>query len=193
LLFFILLLFYLYFLKSAIAAISYGSDEKVACDRVDIVFNDAVQRNIILRGINNQIQPAVETNNEFSTPNDIEIDLSGMSFPVARAACRYVLRRTAIASSSSSYNNNNKKGKIRNLNFVTGVGVSHSRGGGTSGSTSNTLSLREYVQEVLLSDFVPSINSIVEDHEQSKVKIKAVTLRSWIEKQRPTRLDPIIP
>jgi hypothetical protein len=149
---------------SAIAAISFESDEKVTRDRVDLVFNDAIRWSIVLRGINNYFQFETET-----AQDDIEVDLSGLTFPVARAACRYVLGRLC-----------NTTGKSRNVTFITGTGASHTKGG-----TTISLSLRDYVQEILISDFVPPVNSVVEEEEQRKVKIIASTLCSWIDKQRP--------
>jgi hypothetical protein len=152
----------------------------VARDRVDAVFSDAVRRSIVLRGVNNQLQ--VEQDSVTSQGN-IEVDLSGMSFPVARAACRYVLNRLVPTTLSS------KRRRSAHLSFITGVGAGHSKGGESSASSS----LRDYVQEILISDFIPPVKSIVDEQEQSKVQIKAFALRTWIDKQRPTISDPITP
>ena len=125
--------------------------------KIDSVFSEAVRRKIVLRDIDN-----LETTGE--------IDLSGMAFPVARAACRFVLNMILANSSQPT------KRVGKNLVFVTGAGASH--------TDSSSSSLRDYVQEILASDFSPPVESIVQAQEQSKVLIKAKELTSWIKKQR---------
>lgn len=141
---------------SAIAAMSSGSDDIESREKVDKVFAEAVRRNIVLRDISN-----LESNGE--------IDLSGMSFPVARAACRYVLGRLLSNSSKVGISSG------RDLIFITGAGAGRDKG---------TSSLKEYMQEVLLTDFIPPIDSFVPQHDKSKVAVKDATVTSWIVEQR---------
>ena len=57
---------------------------KVNRERADEVFSEAVGRGLIL---------TVSRRDSLDTSR--EVDLSSMSFPVARAACRYIFRRIA--------------------------------------------------------------------------------------------------
>lgn len=134
--------------------------------RIDKVFDEAVRRNLVLRDMN-----------RFETKN--EIDLSGMALPVARAACRYILRRslsnTVVPGMHNSSNNNTIHQIIdSDLYFITGVGTSHDDG---------SSSLRDYVQEILVTDFNPPIHSFVPQQERDRVCIESKELVSWMEKQ----------
>jgi hypothetical protein len=150
-----------------------SSNRKEDRDRVDRVFAEAVRRGIVL-------QQNLDTSWEF--------DLSGMSFPVARAACRYILNRIFISST--------KNNDSRDLIFITGVGVEkaqrkHSsqtaRLTGSVGSEDDnrTVScLREYVQEILAGDFTPSLRSHVPKRAQGTVQINADTIVKWTEERQ---------
>lgn len=128
------------------------SDSKNVRDKVDKVFAQAFKLNILFRNTN-----SIESG---------EVDLSGLSFPVARAACRYMLNR--YLSQPSKFNQNTE------LFFITGIGASHDDG---------SSSLRDFVQEILLTDFIPPIESIIPEQERSKVHVKPTTLASWSSQQ----------
>jgi hypothetical protein len=135
--------------------------------RINKVFDEAVRRNLVLRDMNN-----FETNNG--------IDLSGMALPVARAACRYILRRSLSNNDVPGMNNLTNNNTIRqiinnDLYFITGVGTSHDDG---------SSSLRDYVQEILVTDFNPPIHSYVPEQERNRVCIESKELVSWMEKQK---------
>lgn len=88
-----------------------------------------------------------------------EFDLSGMTLPVARAACRYVVNRIDLNATDQHH---------EDLSFITGVGSNHQDGG---------TSLREHVQEVLRADFNPPLGSTVPKHAQGIVLVDASALR----------------
>ena len=142
----------------AIAAIS-TSDNKKDRDRVDEVFEEAVKRGIVLR------KDTLDSQGEF--------DLSGLSFPVARAACRFIIKHML--------ENAGGKDALVDLTFITGVGTKAIRQKSqgqpeTSEDSFHMTSLREYVQEILLSDFDPSIMSFVPERAQGTVQIRGRTL-----------------
>jgi pentatricopeptide repeat protein len=142
----------------AIAAISAG-DNKKDRDRVDEVFKEAVKRGIILR------KDTLDSQGEF--------DLSGLSFPVARAACRFIVKHML--------ENAGGKDALVVLTFITGVGTKANRRQSqgqpeTSEDSFHMTSLREYVQEILLSDFDPPITSFVPERAQGTVQIRGRTL-----------------
>jgi hypothetical protein len=128
---------------------SSESDREVDRLRVDDVFAEAVRLGVVLQ--------------EETVKSCWQFDLSGMSFPVARAACRYILNRIQTSTSESP----------KDLTFITGVGVQRQTGSGMS-------TLNEYVQEILLSDFSPRLVSTVPDRAQGSVEIKAETIATWI-------------
>lgn len=140
----------------AIAAIS-SSDSLVNRERVDHVFAAAVDRGIIFR--KNILDSA------------FEVDLSGMSFPVARAACRYILKR--MLQQERSKKNNGKK--VQDLSFITGLGKHHADKGETT--------LREFVQQVLEVDFSPPVASIIPPRAKGTVQIDRAILIKWIAAQ----------
>ena len=86
-------------LTSVVASLERAEEEE-QLEMIDQVFADAVERQIVLRS------DSIDTG--------WEIDLSGMSFPVARAACRFILDRLK---------NNSKNGEeYEDLSFITGTG-----------------------------------------------------------------------
>jgi len=72
---------------------------KVNRERMDEIFYEAVTRGMILR------QDSLDTS--------FEVDLSNMSLPVARAACRFIFRWIAYRSSSED-------GEMEDLSLITG-------------------------------------------------------------------------
>lgn len=159
-------------LTDAVAAISSSSpsfSEDMQRERVDAIFAEAVERGIVLRSD--------------TLDSTWEVDLSGMSLPVARAACRYVVNRIATIR--------NKNGiEMDDLTFITGVGRGHQRRlVGESHSNRDdrsqlTSSLRDYVQEILLSDFVPPLHSEIPPRAQGTVQVSRDVFAAWIEKRR---------
>jgi pentatricopeptide repeat protein len=147
----------------AIGALSSASDTVEDRYRVDKVFAEAVRRNIVLRSD--------------TLDSKWEIDLSGMSFPVARAACRYVI--TSISKSTSNR-------EFEDLTFITGVGVGKSFYKGSNGvpdlPTQQT-SLQKYVQQILISDFHPEIESYVPSLAKGTICIGSESICKWAERQ----------
>lgn len=139
----------------AIAAMSSDSGPQADRVKVDLVFAEAVERGIILRS--------------GTLDSEWEVDLSGMSLPVARAACRFILNRLASTAKS--------QGEIQDLTLITGVGR------GTRRDESHLTSLREYVQEVLLRDFNPPLKSVIPARAQGSVQIPQEALMSWCDLQ----------
>jgi pentatricopeptide repeat protein len=133
---------------------------------VDEVFREAVQRGIVLRG--NQLDSQWET------------DLSGMSFPVARAACRYILRQCLEEDSKN----------LQDVTFITGVGRAQQKPKGFHTSKQDVpsqkdvkISLREYVQDVLRNEFQPSVKSFVPERAQGTVQANKGSLVQWMNEQ----------
>jgi hypothetical protein len=141
---------------------------------VEQVFREAVERGIIFRG---------------NLDSQWETDLSGMSFPVARAACRYILRQCATE----------KLENLKEISFITGVGRSHQKWREDHPSFSRSAtkapsrgsekdpgtSLRDYVQEILQSDFDPPLESFVPQRAQGTVEVKKSSFIHWSKQQDP--------
>jgi hypothetical protein len=140
------------------------------------VFQEAVERGIIFRG---------------NLDSQWETDLSGMSFPVARAACQYILRQCATE----------KLENLKDISFITGMGKSHqkwrednpsfSRSATRAASLSRRsekdpgTSLRDYVQEILQSDFDPPLESFVPQRAQGTVEVKKSSFIHWSKQLEP--------
>jgi hypothetical protein len=158
-----------------IATLSRGNH----LDQVDVVFAEAVKRGIVLHGLDVQW----------------ETDFSGMSFPVARAACRYIIQQAREVAETS-------KDDLRDVIMITGVGRAHQtlvqrKQIGSDASSSNgepikeskpdaptrSTSLRDYVQEILREDFKPPIESDIPKLAQGTVEVSKRSLMSWTEKQ----------
>lgn len=114
-------------------------------ERVDEVFSEAVKRGLILR--------------KDSLDTSLEVDLSSMSFPIARAACRFIFRRIAERSSID--------GEISDLSLITGP----SR-------------MREYVREVLRDELTPPVYCVVPKAEQGTLLVKKQVLTNYIRGQQ---------
>ena len=147
--------------------------------QVDEVFREAVERGIILRG--NDLDSQWET------------DLSGMSFPVARAACRYVVYQCLSLPQED----------IQDVTFITGVGRAKQRRKGVethqqaSSSASSlttkrsalsdkdpTTSLRDYVQQLFRIDFDPALRSSIPKWAQGTVVVEKDSVLQWVQQQR---------
>lgn len=145
------------------------SKQAGAREKVDEVFAEAVSRGILF--------------SSDSLDSAWEFDLSGMSFPVARAACRYII--------SGIMQSVREGAGLEDLHFVTGVGAGHRPYAGKakpqkehqpyiSGGDRVYTSLREYVQEVLRDDFEPPIDSFIPSRAQGSVQIDKSQLQKWI-------------
>ena len=133
-------------------------------ERVDEVFAEAVKRGIVLRG---------------GLDVKWELDLSGLSFPVARAACRYIVKGARTVDKE-------KVSNVEELVMITGVGRAHQNRTTASSSDpvpiqneSTSTSLRDYIQEVLDTDFEPSIPSAIPRLAKGTVVVRKEDLLSW--------------
>ena len=140
----------------AIGALSSCEDNAENRRRVDMVFGEAVRRGIVL--------------SKDTLDSAWEIDLSGLSFPVARAACRYILNGIRKTT-----------GDVEDLSLITGVGSAHlvQRRGITLPGNNASFALREYMQEVLQTDFDPPLPSMVPPRAQGTVLISSADIVRW--------------
>ena len=139
-----------------------GTKYLTFCDKI---FKEAVELNIILKAD--------------ALDSSWEIDLSGMSFPVAQSAVRYVL--------TSRIEQEHKKGKqdeenIHDLTFITGVGQQY-RGQNHDRDGNTPLALREYIRDSLRDDYSPPIYSKIPEKAQGTVVIKQEMLMRWLAAQ----------
>ena len=156
----------------------HSSLNKKNIERIDKVFNDAVEREIIL------------SNDSMDTL--WEIDLSGMSLPVARAACRFIMKRTL--------DHVKKTGELDNLVFITGVGKAQRSEQDTeeddffskeddhglppvTKKSFGTTALREYIRQLLRDDFEPPIYSFTPNLAAGVVQIEKEMVQKWIDSQ----------
>lgn len=122
--------------------------ETVDKSKIDAVFHDAVERGIVMR--------------KDGLDSDFEVDLTGMSLPVARAACRFIFQRILTDV---------QKGEaLEEVTLLTGVGRAQD---GT------TTSLREYILQVLEEDFDPPMHGVVPKRAQGTVVIDK-GVEAWI-------------
>lgn len=128
---------------NAIGALA-ADDTATGQTQADRVFREAVERGIFLH------------NNRLDSLWDV--DLSGMTLPVARAATRYILWQTASQIQAGK--------RVQDLTLITGVGVGRDRG----------TSLREYVKEVLELDFNPPLTSTIPKRAQGTVVVDKESL-----------------
>lgn len=122
---------------------------------VDEVFAEAVDRGLILR--------------KDSLDTTWEVDLSCMSFPIARAACRYIFRQITERSLASADNDDedDDNDSVKDLNLITGA---HSR-------------MREYVRGVLRDELRPAVYCIVPKMEQGTLLVKKQMMQNYINGQ----------
>ena len=123
-----------------------GAMGRINRERVDKVFVEAVSRGLILR--------------KDSLDTSWEVDLSHMSFPIARAACRYIFRQLA------ERHGEDKDGEVKDLSLITGA----SR-------------MREYVREVLRDELKPGVHCIVPKMQQGTLLVKEKMLMQFIQGQ----------
>jgi len=147
------------------------SNEDVYNDEIDSVFNSAFKNGLVLRNDN--------------LDSHFEVDLSTMSFPVARAACRFIFNRIKEHTKTG--------GGAEEVSLITGIGVSHlMRFGGESALSNHTLlhndnkcpALREFVRECLVKDFNPPIASNIPQRAQGIVHISKESLEEWLAKNQ---------
>ena len=158
--------------------------------QIDQILSDAVEFGILLRpsSINPSNPEEVSSMNDpkmmrlGTLPSSTNVyDLSCLTFPVARAACRYVLMKRILPLQLQIENNHDTRNEtaigpttIPDVMFVTGSGLQHRlittvHNGNISSSSSSSSSssptptigipqprsmfMREYVQYILLNDF----------------------------------------
>ena len=162
----------LLFHERAIGALSSDPDRELELrHKIDHIISDAAEFGILFR-------PTAATNLKF----DNVYDLSCLSFPVARAACRYVLMKRIMPQLQSHIENRNETTEhgttsacptmIPDLRFITGSGLQHriikngsnnlnirSSSDSIGIHQSRSMFLREYTQYILLNDF--GLNSLI--------------------------------
>ena len=149
-------------------------------EQLDEVFAEAVERGIVLR--------------RDSLDSNWETDLSGMSFPVARAACRYVIQRaqalaqkdhdiddiTLIAGFGRAQNDERQQQKRP----LKGNSRSDTQNANNDIASEARTSLRDYTQEVLRTDFKPPIESSVPAMAKGTVVVNKDFFKEWVDKQQ---------
>jgi hypothetical protein len=142
------------------------SNRSVDIERMDQVFAEAVELGIVLRGNLNSLW---------------EVDLSGLSFPVCRAACRFIMAKALTSI---------RKGETpHSIIFITGVGRNRTPGNlqtptdEPTSSATTSLSLRDYVQNLLYEEFHPPLNTTIPLRAQGTVVIDREVLIQWTDRQ----------
>lgn len=128
---------------SVIGCLEKFRDQENYEEEIDSIFRDAVQLQILF--------PKDTMDTQF------EIDLSGMSLPIARAAVRYVICKIV------------EEEKTQDLNLITGIGRSHL----------NDTALREFVQDILRTDFDPPLKSTLMERAKGVVVVTKETIQDW--------------
>lgn len=132
---------------------------------MDMVIEDAVERQIIL--------------SDDSMDTKWEIDLSGMSLPVARGACRYIMKRLLKTVTPGP--------EVEDLMLITGVGKQHHQNQNQddeiTGQGSRT-ALREHVRQILRQDFEPPLYSTVPSNAAGTVQVNKDVLEKWMKTQK---------
>jgi pentatricopeptide repeat protein len=151
-----------------IASISVD-ESATSRDRVDEVFREAFDRELVLRS---------------NLDSTWDFDLSGLPLPVARAACRFIVGRFVLTQDLD----------VNDLTLITGVGVNHGRRlSGNSDENSDLtsavrdISLRDFVQRVLISDFDPPLSSEIPARAQGTLLIPGAVLRAYLESAPASR------
>lgn len=147
-----------------IATLSRSDDDNK--EKVDQVFGDAVDRGIVMRSD--------------TLDSDFEVDLTGMSLPVARAACRFIFRRIEKLVREG--------GDTAELTLITGVGSAKAPRAvdktavlfGSRRSPRGSTALREYILQVLKDDFRPSISGAVPNRAQGTVLVDRSQVEKWL-------------
>lgn len=123
-----------------------GDGGKAHRDDVDRVFADAVSQGLLLR--------------EDSLDTRWEVDLSRMSRPVARAACRFVFRRflsRAVEDEEES---------VQDLRLITGAGR-----------------MQEHVRGVLRDELLPAVYCVVPESERGTLVVREKMMRNYMKEQ----------
>lgn len=150
-----------------VIAVLTKADGDTYKSEIDEVFRLAFNSKLVLRNDN--------------LDSHFEVDLSTMSFPVARAACRFIFQRIKDDVEIGC--------KAEDVSLITGVGVSHLvRSVGDKAdpkeirkqSENKGPTLREYVQECLLRDFNPPIESTIPQRAQGTVCISRHSVETWL-------------
>ena len=154
--------------------------------KMDEVFAEAVDRGIVLGGSNGL------------DVEQWEIDLSGLPFPIARAATRYLLQSVMLQQEQQESKEESNDGNLQDMIFITGIGKaqqkrkeasssSYFQGAANGGASANVLdrkdrttSLRDFIQGILNTDFNPPIQSSVPELAQGTVVIEEATLTQWL-------------
>jgi hypothetical protein len=149
--------------------------------QIDQIISDAVEFGILFRHSGTIIEKSLMNNGRIIYPNspsssDNVYDLSCLSFPVARAACRYILMKRILPLQLQVENSNATTNVtttvpriIPDLVLITGSGLQHrlitavnkDSNSNLSSSSSNSIGIhqprsmfmREYIQYILLNDF----------------------------------------
>ena len=153
-------------------------------ERMDEVFDEAVELGISLP--------------KDSLDSLWEVDLSGMSIPVAHAACRHIVQRARRAVESG-------ESPCEDLMFITGVGVAQheqparkAQAQGREDSSQKdgdsqpppwqrrrgNTALREYVRQVLRDDFDPPLYSTLPQFAEGTVHVSAAVFQKWLDGQK---------
>ena len=154
-------------------------------ERMDEVFDEAVELGIIL--------PADSLDSLW------EVDLSGMSIPVAHAACRHIVQRARKAVESG-------ESHCEDLQLITGVGVAqqsspHQQAQEQDDEDSDNgeyqqqqqsfgqrgrgnTALREYVRQVLREDYDPPLYSTIPQFGQGTVHVSSAVFQKWLDAQQ---------
>jgi pentatricopeptide repeat protein len=99
-----------------------------------------------------------------------ELDLHGMNVPVAAAAVRCALKDIAQSWHGAG------EGSLRDLVLITGVG---------KGSLVEwNPVLRPHVQDLLVEQFYPPIDSVTQPGNPGRVVVTGSTIRSWLKRLR---------
>jgi len=138
-------------LTEVIATLDNASG-KVNRERVDEVFMEAVNRGLILR--------------KDSLDTSWEVDLSNMSQPIARAACRYIFNQIAQRHTASNEEDGGDDDDVKDLSLITGA----SR-------------MREHVRGILRDELKPSIYCVVPKLEQGTLLVKKKMVQNYINEQ----------
>ena len=138
-------------LTEVIATLDNASG-KVNRERVDEVFTEAVNRGLILR------KDSLDTYWEF--------DLSNMSQPIARAACRYIFNQISQRHAASDTAKEEEDDDVKDLSLITGA----SR-------------MREHVRGILRDELKPSIYCVVPKLEQGTLLVKKKMVQNYINEQ----------
>jgi len=140
-------------------------------EKSDIVFEEAVNRKILFK-------PTL-----YSLDTVWEVDLSGLSFPVAHAAIRFALKRATQMYS--------EKGELDDLTFITGVGSGQNhriqnKYNDEDGMVPNNegrapIALREFIRDSLNNEFEPKMLAVVPKYALGTVVIGKDFLQKWMD------------